>query len=656
LIKIILREIKRGKEMLKNKIIFVLVIVITSLLLYGQGTQPQELQYSSGNSTMKKSIYKINGVRAYIERGPIIINSDLELNSSGFSGNGTFDDPIRIENYNITSSSGNLISISGTTYYFTITDCLLNGLTTNDRGISFSNVVNAKIEYNDIMNTGGDGIVLQDDSNNNIIRNNTIFNVGWNGIFTDTAYSNIIANNTISFADASGIELVSSSDLNIVSNNTAFNVTWAGINIDDHSSQNLVSNNEFYNNDNGITVWNSSQTTLTSNTIYNSEWQGIWCRFTNFTKISLNKVWNSKSSGIMLRDDNDAEVTQNICHENGFKARDGQPMYDDEYTTGGITVVGNRIHVYNNTVTNNHHNGILVWKGTDVNVSYNTIKRNGRNGITFKASNTTVSDNNEVAESTKVGIFVGTKTNNSIIHNNTIYDNNDYGIIIESECSDNIVRRNNFIYNDKHSGSSQAKDDSGIDFDGNFWVEWTSPDANDDGIVDEEYVLEGAAQNFDHTPLTQPQNLIGAHFISKVSLIYPSGGETLVGEIVIQWTTPFDSSGHTFTFKLSYSNDEGATWALIVSELNVTSYSWNTTTLPNGLSYLIKVEATCSEGESSEAISEGTFEIRNEVTITTTTTSVTTTSSDGTPGISGVLGVIVLFGLVFIRKGRRKYS
>lgn len=483
--------------------------------------------------------------------------------------------------------------------------------------------------------------------------NGRIYDIGGSGINLDSSSSNNLANNTIHSTSANGIEVFSSNN-NTISSNTAFNVNWIGIAIDEYSSHNLVSDNILFDNENGISVFNSGYTTIISNTAYNHIFQGVFCRFTNFTTISRNTVYSSSGSGIMLRDDTDAKVTENICYNNSFRSRPGQPNYDNDFQSGGITVIGRRLDVSNNSVFNNNHNGILVGLGLDVNVSQNVVKNNSRNGIAVgHDANVCMYVNiegNEVSENTKNGILVGTLTKNSAIHGNTIIDNSNYGLEIDSGCDDNIVKLNDFIQNNP-SGDSQARDDGDTDFDGNFWDEWINPDANDDGIVDEKYPLDGEAYNFDHTPLTEPQNLTKIHFISRALMIYPSGGETLVGGITIQWTSPIDSSGHSFTYELFYSNNEGATWTLIASELTDTSYTWNTTTVPNGLSYLIKVVTICSEGESSEGVSDGTFEIKNEMKTTTTATSAI---SDGTPGISGILAVICLISFVLIRKGREK--
>jgi len=93
----------------------------------------------------------------------------------------------------------------------------------------------------------------------------------------------------------------------------------------------------------------------------------------------------------------------------------------------------------------------------------------------------------------------------------------EYGIRIYPGVSFNRIWNNSFSRN--HGATSvydpshiQAYDDGTDNFwnstgsphgFGNYWGDWTSPDANMDGIVDNPYVIDGSAGAMDYYPLTQ---------------------------------------------------------------------------------------------------------------------------------------------------------
>jgi hypothetical protein len=75
-----------------------------------------------------------------------------------------------------------------------------------------------------------------------------------------------------------------------------------------------------------------------------------------------------------------------------------------------------------------------------------------------------------------------------------------------------------------------------------------------------------------------------------VELTAPSGGGTLEGMVNIEWTAA-DPNKDPMTFDLYYSPNGGSDWTLIVDSLVTTSFIWNTTTVDDGVDYLIRVEA-----------------------------------------------------------------
>lgn len=160
---------------------FSLILILTFLL--GLNICGVKLNVDSTRITDFSDVpaQSVRSVQTYSPRSPIWITNDNNLNNS-FPGRGTIDDPIRIEGYNITASSGDLIYISGTTYYFRIANCLLNGLSTASQGIEFSNVANGTIEHNIIKNNANQGILFMSGSDNNSLVNNTIHDNGGVGL------------------------------------------------------------------------------------------------------------------------------------------------------------------------------------------------------------------------------------------------------------------------------------------------------------------------------------------------------------------------------------------------------------------------------------------------------------------------------------------
>ena len=84
----------------------------------------------------------------------------------------------------------------------------------------------------------------------------------------------------------------------------------------------------------------------------------------------------------------------------------------------------------------------------------------------------------------------------------------------------------------------------------------------------------------------------------QVELIYPVGGETLFGEIIIRYNIT-DNSDASFneSISISYSPNGGDTWIMAAKDLfNTGYYHWNTTTLSDGQSYHLRINATDQGG------------------------------------------------------------
>ncbi|MFX1252361.1 MAG: S8 family serine peptidase [Promethearchaeota archaeon] len=97
------------------------------------------------------------------------------------------------------------------------------------------------------------------------------------------------------------------------------------------------------------------------------------------------------------------------------------------------------------------------------------------------------------------------------------------------------------------------------------------------------------------------------NFVPTVTITYPNGGETLSGSATITWMAS-DPEDDPLTFTIYYW--DGGSWVEITSGLDVLSYDWDTTTVPDGSTYKIRVVA--SDGAlTGEDESDAVFTIEN---------------------------------------------
>ncbi len=124
-----------------------------------------------------------------------------------------------------------------------------------------------------------------------------------------------------------------------------------------------------------------------------------------------------------------------------------------------------------------------------------------------------------------------------------------------------------------------------------------------------------------------------SHELTPITLLSPNGGETLSGIFTVMWTAVNDSLGHQVFYSLFYSSDGGLTWNILISNLTeVSSYQWDTTSLPDG-DYLMKINATDYTGLTIEDFSDAFFTIKNNLPSTETSTSTTSQITDTSPSI-----------------------
>ena len=136
--------------------------------------------------------------------------------------------------------------------------------------------------------------------------------------------------------------------------------------------------------------------------------------------------------------------------------------------------------------------GVYIYRSSGNRVENNTIRNSMNEGIRVYIGSSTLIVNNSVIGSTGYGIDVNS-ADNAIIYNNSLVNNNGAG---DSYDPAHVQATNN--------GTNQWYYKNR----GNYWSDWTSPDSDNDGIVDDPYVLDGDPGSRDLYPLAEPSTPI----------------------------------------------------------------------------------------------------------------------------------------------------
>lgn len=291
--------------------------------------------------------------------------------------------------------------------------------------------------------------------------------------------------------------------------------------------------------------------------------------------------------------------------------------------------------IHNNSVSDSVYVGIRIGIGGttgdnyDNNISMNTVFDNSEAGIGIYSNN----HHNNIFKNTVFnnGAGIGFQSNSvdNIIQENLLYDNNGLGLYFSSSNS-NTIRFNDFL------GNTAADDSLNNVFDQNYWSDWTGSGS---------YTIDGSAGNQDPSPLTNPYHLSVPTITEPTSAI-----SSLRDTVEIQWKGSSDNFGHSITYSVFYSANDGTSWPTIASGVTETSYDWDVTNLDNGTEILLRVEAKDDLGFISVAVSDSTFVIENPDSISTTTT----TTTKITPAWTIHLILLSLCAILPLRRLRRK--
>jgi len=424
-------------------------------------------------------------------------------------------------------------------------------LNNNNHGISLVYTNNSTIMSNIVSNSKNSGIFIRDSRYNNITDNVVEYNDY--GIFlypSSWSIENTITNNMFSF-NTRGIMIYPTCD-NIILNDNTISDNIVGMIIT--SNNNTINNNTIKDNTGtGVVIQNSQNHTFTYNTVITNGDDGI--NTDNIANINFNNniiSYNGKS-GVLISADN-INFSDNVVRENnndgivivGYNnfIADNFSILNGNY---GIYIRGSDNFIINNVSTANS-DGFLIYPknsltGNDAisnNVSgFHTFGEciltgnfayNNQYGFYISNNSSTLSgniatnndygmllyyhtaDNNELSNNTVsdnyYGIYLFYDANSNLIFINNISDNV-YGIFLNAS-SGNLIYNNDFINNSylqaySHNSSNTFNQPAPVG--GNYWNDFTEPDANNDGFVDYSYVIKTNNPSYparDYLPLASP--------------------------------------------------------------------------------------------------------------------------------------------------------
>ena len=344
-------------------------------------------------------------------------------------------------------------------------------------------------------------------SNNNLIMNNKLIKNG-DGIYLSYSKSNTISNNTCN-SNNRGIILYNSDD-NTVSKNRCTTNQRNGIEINDYSTGNMITDNAVeFNIECGLSIEDANNHIIENNSCISNKQSGIYIQECDSIIVETNVCTGNCRSGISLQNSEWCQINKNKCNFNNGS---------------GIHVFLSDNSSFSKNTANNNYNGIGLWASGDNIIEDNIFESNKEDGIQ-----------------------IYWRPGRNTIRNNTCHSNR-YGINI-TESSMNVIHGNLIIHNRNPGG--QALDNSSSNTwsfsnRGNYWSDWTSPDADSNGVVDKPYVISGTSNSRDLYPLLHPAycpflvaNTGGDVVIQKNGLVQFNGSHSIDDKGITNYTWTF---------------------------------------------------------------------------------------------------------------------
>jgi parallel beta-helix repeat protein len=415
-----------------------------------------------------------NGIYIGNSSGNTLTGNTTNLNGRGialdYSENNT------LEGNNSESNTGPAINL----WHSSGNNLTGNTNNSNGVGISLDNSTANTLTGNVCESNAWCGIAIHDSSNGNTLNNNTCnSSTDYDGIGLYNSTGNTLTGNICESNKRAGIWLENSTG-NTITTNTCSSNNGAGINLWGSSNNNNLIGNTNNSNNVGIDLHACDNNTLEGNNSELNTWAGINLYYSNGSTLTGNTN-NSNNRGINLDHSAGNILNGNIAELN---------------TWAGINLGNSNGNGLTGNTNNSHNVGICLDYSISNNLTGNICNSNSWAGIRlYSSENNTLTGNTNNLNGN--GINLENSTGNTLTRNTN--NSNNVGINLYNSSNGNTIYNNNFISNNGQAYVDGSSSGNVFNLDkptgGNFWSDWTTPDADHDGFVDSPYIFAGGQDN-----------------------------------------------------------------------------------------------------------------------------------------------------------------
>ncbi|MHA1744820.1 MAG: NosD domain-containing protein [Promethearchaeota archaeon] len=310
---------------------------------------------------------------------------------------------------------------------------------------------NNSLCYNEYGFQGENG--HHDEFSNNIILDNED-----DGMYLDGFHHTFISENQIS-NNSYGLDLYYSPHSVVIDNDIHFNADY-GV-YAEYSGETTFQSNRINGNYIGIYIYEGVNDTVVDNDIFDSQQEAIYVEYSVEVTIQSNRI-NGNDIGIYFADTSRSTIVDNDINDNQGEAIRVENL--DDFIIKGNNIIGN-------------YEGLYIDDMVNCSILENVIMTSQHYGI-------------------QASWLI-----NSTFSGNRIEATNGTGVSLDDDSEENIIYNNRFINNALHAEDNGTLNQWFFANLGNYWDNYTGPDADNDGIGDQPYNISGSANSQDLYPM-----------------------------------------------------------------------------------------------------------------------------------------------------------